>query len=278
MTKLSANAAGRHWKSAVKNFVRKEIVKRTDCRTADTVLLLPGVNCLCLQQAVTCGLVDKRTRVLLVERDKSVIRTIKQTLVDIGLSKYEIEFHETDLYKFKLKDSFGGNKIDFAYLDTCCGPNPNVAQFITEQLVPSLDHAAEVAITLRRRAAATLLARQFKWRSNNVNEQFVEGIPTSYVQAMKNRADELSGGNCTARSDTFLKTQITPTMWACLRWFHDSVQNGCIHKAMHPDVRILNLFGYTSPDQYASGEYVSQRAEPMLVAKVRVAIPKDGIA
>lgn len=80
-----------------------------------SVIFLPGYDCCDVKQAITSGLIDKKSNVVLVEKDLKVYDKIRSYIDDEWIKGWNLpKLHRGTIAELKLNQ-----KIDYAFFDLC---------------------------------------------------------------------------------------------------------------------------------------------------------------
>ena len=121
----------RNWDTATKDCIRKKVctVKSTNV-PYKKILLLPGSTCLDLKLLMQLGAISPTTKIYVVERDKKVIETIKNTIKSFLPESQTVIYLNKDLHLLDLAKFSAAQKFDFIYLDTCGQLNIHIVSFL----------------------------------------------------------------------------------------------------------------------------------------------------
>lgn len=93
-------------------------------KPAKTYLCLPSTSFACITDAISCGAIDQSTRIVAVEKEKSLTAEIEDKLKVLFGKNYI--FHKMELSRTIIKE-----EIDLAYIDLCGQINPDVLTWLT---------------------------------------------------------------------------------------------------------------------------------------------------
>jgi hypothetical protein len=142
----------------------KERTRQTlmqDMTPKKSVLLMPGNLARDLEVAIQHKVLNRRSRIVCVEKDNAEISSLSrriQRIVPKGFRKPEL--HHQDVFKIKLD-----HPVDFAWIDLCGNLRKKDIPWLQNELVPNLMPDAELAFTFSIRT-----------RGNN----FIQGV-TDYL-------------------------------------------------------------------------------------------------
>lgn len=100
----------------------------------------------CIHAALSSGLINRRTRLLCVERDKALVAPIEQHLDFLGLAS-RTRIHAADLHYLVLA---AHERFDFAYFDFLGGLPLKTALWIADAFTPQIADGADISLTLAR--------------------------------------------------------------------------------------------------------------------------------
>ncbi len=117
----------RKWNFKQKNKARG--IALTTLKTfVKTALFFPSDKCFDLIIALENGLINAKTRLVIVEHNIDNIRTIKKFLAKNGLDNFHI--HNDAVEKLDLNLALNGKKLDFMFLDICGNLTSKIADWL----------------------------------------------------------------------------------------------------------------------------------------------------
>lgn len=119
----------RNWDFGPKNEARNlalSVTSRTR-KPVKTALFFPSDTCLDLIQSLKRGLITRKTYLILVEKEETVIIEIKRFLRKMGFKNYYIHDHKAGIHKLNLTTALQGRKLDFMFFDICGNLTPEIA-------------------------------------------------------------------------------------------------------------------------------------------------------
>jgi hypothetical protein len=98
----------------------------------------------CIHAALSNKLIDRRTRLLCVEREKAYVGPIVEHIEFLGLTS-RTRMHAADLHYLVLEPH---ERFDFAYLDFLGGYGGKTAQWIADVFTPQILDGADISLTV----------------------------------------------------------------------------------------------------------------------------------
>ena len=134
------------WSTGPKNVIRTELMKQSRKKSgpAKTALMIPSHTCLCVEEALKQGVIDKNTLILAIEKDPEISLAMVDKLVQLGVN-YQL-IHK-DLCNIRDFSEYGVDVFDFVYLDTCCHLSPRMQEWIENVLPTCTNIHSQVAFT-----------------------------------------------------------------------------------------------------------------------------------
>ena len=134
-------------------------------------LFLPGWDetiddgCLCIARALQLGIINKRTRIIAVERDRSITANIRRRLMKFGFSTPP-RFHEDELYNLILAPD---ERIDYAMFDLLGTLDDDLAQWMQCIMGPHIAPGAVLTFTFSQhwRNCQFMERCQYAWRNDH---------------------------------------------------------------------------------------------------------------
>lgn len=111
------------------------------CKCRKNILLLPGINCACLNLGIELGIFSRESNITLVERDRDVCSKIQEN-IRIHPT-YSLLLLNKKLHEVKVSN------IDLAFIDLCGNITKDIYFWLKDELAPNLVNGADLSITVQ---------------------------------------------------------------------------------------------------------------------------------
>lgn len=155
-------------------------------KPAKCALFLPAENHRCCIEASENGIIDSKTKMIIVERDPKIMPKIKKkywSLAKKGLLSRDVEFCQSKLHKLDL-DPFPA--INYAFLDWFDELTADNYGFIAQSLVPKMADGCDIAFTFCVNHWNNKFAKELK----SFSEEDLESVKEDVIKTWSWRTGE----------------------------------------------------------------------------------------